>query len=141
VHELLQRAYDLDVKEKAAVFRIIERMIRPEMVPDLIARMGGRDPVIKIHLINLLKKFDSAEINAALEIELRDTNKMVRGAALSALASRGSNVNIAAVAKLLQDPDLDVQNKAVEMRVRVFASRCGGGAQRGRQRQLRKGAS
>jgi serine/threonine-protein kinase len=115
VHELLQRAYDLDVKEKAAVFRIIERMIRPEMVPDLIARMGGRDPVIKIHLINLLKKFDSAEINAALEIELRDTNKMVRGAALSALASRGSNVNIAAVAKLLQDPDLDVQNKAVEM--------------------------
>jgi serine/threonine-protein kinase len=125
VHELLQRAYDLDVKEKAAVFRIIERMIRPEMVPDLIARMGGRDPVIKIHLINLLKKFDSAEINAALEIELRDTNKMVRGAALSALASRGSNVNIAAVAK----------------RVRVFASRCGGGAQRGRQRQLRKGAS
>jgi serine/threonine-protein kinase len=119
VHELLQRAYDLDVKEKAAVFRIIERMIRPEMVPDLIARMGGRDPVIKIHLINLLKKFDSAEINAALEVELRDTNKMVRGAALSALASRGSNVNIAAVAKLLQDPDLDVQNKAVEMMIQI----------------------
>ncbi|HSM31632.1 MAG TPA: HEAT repeat domain-containing protein [Woeseiaceae bacterium] len=119
VHELLQRAYDLDVKEKAAVFKIIERMVRPEMVPDLIARMGGRDPVIKIHLINLLKRFDSAEINAALEVELRDTNKMVRGAALSALASRGKNVNIAAVAKLLQDPDLDVQNKAVEMMIHI----------------------
>ena len=119
VHELLQRAYDLDVKEKAAVFRIIERMIRPEMVPDLIARMGGRDPVVKIHLINLLKKFDSPEINAALEVELRDTNKMVRGAALGALASRGSNVNIAAVARLLQDPDLDVQNKAVDMMIQI----------------------
>jgi HEAT repeat protein/tRNA A-37 threonylcarbamoyl transferase component Bud32 len=119
VHELLQRAYDLDVKEKAAVFRIIERMIRPQMVPDLIARMGGRDPVVKIHLINLLKKFDSPEINAALEVELRDTNKMVRGAALGALASRGSNVNIAAVARLLQDPDLDVQNKAVDMMIQI----------------------
>ena len=119
VHELLQRAYDLDIKEKAAVFKIIERMIRPEMVPDLIARMGGRDPVIKIHLNNLLKRFDSPEINAALEVELRDANKMVRGAALSALASRGSNVNIAAVAKLLQDPDLDVQNKAVDMMIQI----------------------
>jgi serine/threonine-protein kinase len=119
VHELLQRAYNLDVKEKAAIFKIIERMVRPEMVPDLIARMGGRDPVVKIHLINLLRKFDSAEINAALEVELKDTNKMVRGAALSALASRGSNVNIAAVARLLQDPDLDVQNKAVEMMIQI----------------------
>ena len=119
VHELLQRAYDLDVKEKAAVFKIIERVIRPEMVPDLIARMGGRDPVVKIHLINLLKRFDSPEINNALEVELKDTNKMVRGAALSALAARGSNVNIAAVARLLQDSDLDVQNKAVEMMIQI----------------------
>jgi serine/threonine-protein kinase len=119
VHELLQRAYDLDIKEKAAVFKIIERMIRPEMVPDLVARMGGRDPVVKIHLINLLKRFDSPEISNALEVELKDTNKMVRGAALSALASRGSDVNIAAVARLLQDPDLDVQNKAVEMMVQI----------------------
>ena len=119
VHELLQRAYDLDVKEKAAVFKIIERVIRPEMVPDLIARMGGRDPVVKIHLINLLKRFDSPEINNALEVELKDTNKMVRSAALSALAARGGNVNIAAVARLLQDPDLDVQNKAVEMMIQI----------------------
>ena len=119
VHDLLQKAYDLDVKEKAAVFKIIERSIKPEMVPDLIARMGGRDPMIKIHLIQLLQKFDRHEINTALEIELRDPNKMVRAAALSALATRGKNVNIAAVAKLLQDPDLDVQNKAVDMMIQI----------------------
>ena len=119
VHELMQRAYDLDVKEKAAVFKIIETAIKPEMVPDLIARMGGRDPMIKIHLIQLLQKFDREEINNALEIELKDTNKMVRAAALSALATRGSNVNIAAVAKLLQDPDLDVQGKAVDMMIQI----------------------
>lgn len=119
VHDLLQKAYDLDVKEKAAVFKIIEKAIRPEMVPDLIARMGGRDPMIKIHLIQVLQRFDKPEINAALEIELRDPNKMVRAAALSALATRGSSVNIAAVSKLLQDPDLDVQNKAVEMLIQI----------------------
>jgi serine/threonine-protein kinase len=119
VHELLQKAYDLDAKEKAAVFRILESSIKPEMVPDLIARMGGRDPMIKIHLIQLLQKFKSHEINTALEVELKDPNKMVRSAALSALATRGSNVNIAAVSKLLQDPDLDVQNKAVDMMIQI----------------------
>ena len=119
VHDLLQKAYDLDVKEKAAVFKILESTIKSEMVPDLIARMGGRDPMIKIHLIKLLQRFDSPQINTALEVELKDPNKMVRAAALSALASRGSNVNIAAVAKLLQDQDLDVMHKAVDMMIQI----------------------
>ena len=119
VHELLQRSYELDTKEKAAVFRIIEETVRPEMVPDLIARMGGKDPIVKIHLINLLAKFDTTDINQTLEMQLKDTNKMVRSAALTALASRGANVNIEAVSKLLTDPDLDVQGKAVEMLIQL----------------------
>ena len=119
VHELLQRAYELETKEKAAVFRIIEEVIRPEMVPDLVARMGGKDPIIKIHLINLLAKFESSDINNALEVQLKDPNKMVRSAALSALATRPGNVNIAAVSKLLQDQDLDVQSKAVDMMIQI----------------------
>ena len=119
VHELLQRAYELDPKESEAVFKIIEDTIRPEMVPDLIARMGGKDPYIKMHLINLLARFDRPEVNAALEMQLKDSNKLVRGAALSALATRGGAVNISAVSKLLQDPDIDVQNKAVDMIVHM----------------------
>jgi serine/threonine-protein kinase len=119
VHELLQRAYDLDPKESAAAFRIIEEMIRPEMVPDLVSRLGGRDPVIKVHLISLITKFDRPEVNQALEIQLKDTNKIVRSAALGALAARGDSVNISAVARLLQDPDIDVQNKAVDMMVQL----------------------
>ena len=119
VHELLQRAYELDIKEKAALFKIIESMVKPEMVPDLVARMGGKDPVMKVHLINLLGKFDRPEVNQALEVQLKDPNKMVRSAALGTLAKRGTAVNLAAVAKLLQDPDLDVQNKAVDMLVQM----------------------
>ena len=119
VHELLQRAYDLDTKDKAAVFKIIEDVAQPEMVPDLVARMGGKDPIIRIHLINLLARFEGDEINNALEAQLRDRNKMVRSAALSALAGRPGNVNIAAVAKLLQDTDLDVQSKAIDMLIQM----------------------
>lgn len=119
VHELLQRAYELDVKEKAALFKIIESMVKSEMVPDLVARMGGKDPVMKVHLINLLGKFDRPEVSQALEVQLKDPNKMVRSAALGTLAKRGTAVNLAAVARLLQDPDLDVQSKAVDMLVQM----------------------
>jgi len=116
VHELLQRAYESDPKESAALFKIIEDTIRPEMVPDLISRLGGRDPIIKVHIIHLITKFDRPEVNQALEMQLRDPNKMVRSAALSALATRGDAVNIASVR---QDPDIDVQNKAVDMMIQL----------------------
>ena len=119
VHELLQRAYELDTKEKAALFRIIEDMVKPEMLPDLIARMGGKDPIVRVHLINLLAKYDRTEVNRALEAQLKDNNKMVRSAALSALGNRKDGINIEAVAKLLQDQDLDVLNKAVEMLIQL----------------------
>ena len=119
VHELLQRAYELEPKESAAVFKIIEEMVRPEMVSDLVSRLGGRDPVIKVHLINLVTRFDRPEVNQALEMALKDPNKMVRSAALGALATRGDSVNIEAVARLLQDPDLDVQSKAVDMMIQL----------------------
>jgi len=119
VHELLQRAYESGPKESAALFKIIEDTIRPEMVADLISRLGGRDPVIKVHLISLIKKFKRPEISHALEIQLRDSSKMVRSAALSALASRGDAVNISAVSRLLQDPDIDVQNQAIDMMIQL----------------------
>ena len=119
VHELLQRAYDLEPKEKAIVFNIIEDMVKPDMVPDLIARMGGKDPVIKMHLMRLLTKFDKDEIVGTLEIQLKDPNKMVRAAALKSLATRGERLNIEPVAKCLTDPDLDVQNRAVDVLIKA----------------------
>ena len=115
VHELLRRAYECESREKAALFKVIEETVRPEMVPDLVARMGGKDPAVKVHLMHLLTKFDKPEINQALEMQLGDANKLVRSAALSALAKRGGNINVEKVARLLTDPDLEVQNKAVDV--------------------------
>ncbi len=120
VHELLRRAYECEPKEKAAIFKIIRDTIKPDMVPDLIARMGGKDPVIKIHLMQLLSKFDKPEITNALEMQLKDANKMVRGAALAALATRDpATISIEKIANALTDPDLDVQSKAVDVLVRI----------------------
>ncbi len=120
VHELLRHAYECEPKEKAAIFKIIQETIKPEMIPDLIARMGGKDPVIKIHLMQLLAKFDRAEITNALEMQLKDPNKMVRGAALAALSTReSSSISIDKVADALVDPDLDVQSKAVDVLIKI----------------------
>lgn len=119
VHELMRRAYELEPKEKAALFKIIEDVISADMVPDLINRMTGKDPVVKMHLIQLLTKFKGREINSALENQLSDNNKLVRGAALKALATRDADVNIEKVARLLHDPDLDVQSKAVDVICRI----------------------
>ena len=119
VQELLRRAYEMEPKEKAALFKIIEDTVTDSMVPDLIARMGGKDPIIKVHLMTLLSRFKREDINHALEMQLSDTNKMVRGAALGALAKREGHINIDKVASLLQDPDLDVQNQAVDVMVKI----------------------
>jgi serine/threonine-protein kinase len=119
VHDLLRRAYELEPKEKAALFAIIEETLSVEMVPDLINRMGGKDPAVKIHLMQLLSKFQRDDINRAFEMQLKDTNKLVRSAALSALSSRQGPINIEKVAALLQDPDLEVQGKAVDVIVKV----------------------
>jgi serine/threonine-protein kinase len=119
VHDVLQRAYQLQPKEKSALFGIIEDIVSEDMVPDLIARMGGKDPVMKVHLINLLSRFDKSEINRALEMQLSDTNKLVRGAALGALEDRKGDIDIRKVSMLLKDPDLDVQNKAVDVIIKI----------------------
>lgn len=119
VHDLLRRAYELEPKEKAALFAIIENVVTADMVPDLLNRMGGKDPAVKIHLMNLLAKFNDSAINHALEVQLRDTNKMVRNAALTALGTREGPIDISKVTGLLQDPDLEVQNKAVDVIVKI----------------------
>ena len=119
VHDLMQRAYKLDAKEKAALFAIIEDVVSVDMVPDLINRMGGKDPAIKIHIMRLLTKFNKDEINRAFEMQLSDSNKLVRGAALDALRDREGHVTIEKVAKILLDPDLEVQNKAVDVLIKL----------------------
>jgi serine/threonine-protein kinase len=117
--ELLRRAYDLQPREKAAVFRIISEIATPEIVPDLINRLEGKDPAVRVHLIEVLSKFNRPDVGRALELQLRDRNKIVRKAALNALERMPGERNVALIATVLRDPDLEARNKAIDLLIRI----------------------
>jgi serine/threonine-protein kinase len=119
IRQLLGQIYFLQPSEKAAVFKLIDEATTEEMVPDLLARMDGKDPLVKTHLINVLSRFDRPDVNKALQDALKDGNKLVRGAALAGVARSKTAVDVALVAGLLLDPDLEVMNKAVDVVVQL----------------------
>jgi eukaryotic-like serine/threonine-protein kinase len=119
IRQLLAQIYFLQPSEKAAVFKLIDEVTTEEMVPDLLARMDGKDPLVKTHLINVLARFDRPEINKALQEALRDSNKLVRGAALTGIARSKTAIDVGLVSGLLLDPDLDVMNKAVDVIIQL----------------------
>jgi serine/threonine-protein kinase len=119
VRQLLGQIYHLQPSEKAAVFKLIDEVTTEEMVPDLLARIDGKDPLVKTHLINVLARFDRPDVNKALKEALRDGNKLVRGAALAGIARSKTSVDVALVSGLLLDPDLDVMNKAVDVIIQL----------------------
>jgi serine/threonine-protein kinase len=119
VRQLLGQIYFLQPSEKAAVFKLIDEIMTEEMVPDLLARLDGKDPLVKTHLINVLARYDRPDVNKALQDALRDTNKLVRGAALAGVARSKTTVDVAVIAGLLLDPDIDVMNKAVDVIIQL----------------------
>jgi len=115
VRQLLGQIYYLQPAEKAAVFKLIDDVTTEELVPDLLTRMDGKDPVVKMHLINVLARFDLPTVSKALQESLKDPNKLVRQAALAGIARSKTAIDVSLIANLLLDPDLEVMNKAVEV--------------------------
>jgi serine/threonine-protein kinase len=113
--ELLRRAYDLEPRDKAAAFRILAEIATPDIVPDLLSRVEGRDAAARLNIIELLGRFNLPEVATALERQLKDRNKLVRKAALEALASMPGERDLPLICSLLADPELDVQARAVEV--------------------------
>jgi HEAT repeat protein/tRNA A-37 threonylcarbamoyl transferase component Bud32 len=119
VRQLLGQIYFLQPSEKAAVFKLIDEVTTESIIPDLLARMDGKDPVVKMHLINVLARFDRPDVSQALQEQLRDPNKLVRQAALVGIARSKTKVEVGVIANLLLDSDIDVMNKAVEVIVQL----------------------
>ena len=119
VRQLLAQIYFLQPSEKAAVFKLIDEMTNAELVPDLLARMDGKDPQVKMHIINVLSRFNTPDVHKALQEQLRDSNKLVRQAALAGIAKTDGEINIELICSLLLDPDVDVINKAIDVVVHV----------------------
>ena len=117
--DLLTASYAQDANEKAQLFRLISEMATDELVPELCSRLQGKDPLVRLHIINLLSRFNATPVRKALLEQLQDSNKMIRGAALTALARLSGPTDIEAICQLLRDPEIDVQNKAIDFLIKV----------------------
>jgi eukaryotic-like serine/threonine-protein kinase len=112
---MLNRAYQAESTEKAALFRLIAELASEPLLPELISRLSGKDAAAKIHIIDILARFDRPDVRHALEQELSSDNKLVRQAALTAIGRMSGTTDIGQLCQLLRDPDINVQNRAVEV--------------------------
>jgi HEAT repeat protein/tRNA A-37 threonylcarbamoyl transferase component Bud32 len=119
VREILSSAYKQEANEKAALFRVLGELATDNDLPELVGRLNGKDPVARLHIINILSRFPKPEVSRALQQQLKDTNKLVRGAALSALARMDGPFDLELLCGLLRDPEIDVQNKAIDAVIRA----------------------
>ena len=113
--DLLNAAYQQDAAEKAALFKVISEVANESSVDELLARVEGKDPIARMHIISILAKFNRPRVRAALQSTLKDPNKRVRAAALQAIAGMSGEIDPGQIAPLLKDSEMDVQNLAVEI--------------------------
>ncbi len=114
VRQVLNKAYQLESTEKAALFKLTHRLADDAIVPDLIERLTGKDVAARIHIIDILGDFNRPDVRQALEAQLRSDNKLVRQAALASLTRNPGDIDPGVLCQLLRDPDINVQNRAVE---------------------------
>jgi eukaryotic-like serine/threonine-protein kinase len=119
VRELLNAAYTQESNERTGLFKIIGEIADESSVDDLIARIEGKDPVARLHIINVLARFNAPKVQQAIQKQLKDSSKFVRAAALSALARMDGPFDMPLLVGMLRDPEIDVQNKAVDVVVRA----------------------
>ena len=155
VRELLAAAYTQEPNEKAALFRIIGEIADRQSLPELIGRVQGKDPIARVHIINTLARFNTPEVQTALQGLLKDPNKLIRGAALSALQRMDGPIDIERVGGTAArsgnrraqprdrrghqgqpSGDHQVPDRGAQGRERERAARRRRGAERGRQRQF-----
>jgi len=119
VRELLKQAYTQEAQEKAALFRIVGEIADDNAVPDLISRVEGKDSMARMHIINILSRFNRPDVSHAIQGQLKDPNKLVRKAALAALAKMDGKIDIGPVCEMMRDSDMEIQNKAVDVVIRA----------------------
>jgi eukaryotic-like serine/threonine-protein kinase len=119
VRELLNAAYAQEANEKAGLFKIISDIADESSIDDLIARIEGKDPIARLHIINTLSRFNTPKVQRVIQAQLKDTSKFVRSAALTALAKMDGEIDLPTVSAMLRDPEIEVQNKAVDVVVKA----------------------
>jgi len=119
VRELLNAAYTQEASERTGLFKIIGEIADESALDDLIARIEGKDPIARLHIINVLARFNTPKVQQAIQKQLKDNSKFIRAAALSALARMDGPFDMPLICGMLRDPEIEVQNKAVDVVVRA----------------------
>src|SRR5450755_4131534 len=119
VREILNAAYNQEGVERTGLFKIVGELADESSVDDLIARVEGKDPVARLHIIHVLARFNLPKVQQALQKQLKDNNKMIRSAALAGLARMDGEFDIPLICGMLRDPEIEVQNKAIDVVVRA----------------------
>jgi serine/threonine-protein kinase len=115
VRELLNAAYAQEPSERAGLFKIVGEIADESSIDDLIARIEGKDPVARLHIINVLARFNNPKVRQAVQGQLKDNSKFIRSAALVALSKMDGPFDMPLLCSMLRDPEIDVQNKAVDV--------------------------
>jgi HEAT repeat protein/tRNA A-37 threonylcarbamoyl transferase component Bud32 len=119
VRELLNAAYTQEATERSGLFKIIGEIADESAVDDLLTRIEGKDPIARLHIINVLARFNTPAVQLAIQKQLKDNSKFIRAAALTALSRMDGPFDMALLCGMLRDPEIEVQNKAVDVVVRA----------------------
>ena len=119
VRELLTAAYAQEANEKTALFRILGEVIDAAGVAELLGRLQGKDTMARLLILNILSRFNRPDVRIALQTQLGDGNKLIRAAALGALAKMDGPIEVERICALLLDPEIEVQNRAVEVLIKA----------------------
>jgi HEAT repeat protein/tRNA A-37 threonylcarbamoyl transferase component Bud32 len=119
VRDLLAATYAQESGDRAALFRIIAELADESTVPELLARLEGKDIAVRINIMDILARFGTPEVQRALLAQLKDPSKLLRQGALGALLKNPGLADVEPVAPLLADPDIEVSNRAVELLIRA----------------------
>jgi HEAT repeat protein/tRNA A-37 threonylcarbamoyl transferase component Bud32 len=115
LREVLRQAYELQAADRTALFKLIDSAAGEDLVPELIARLDGKDPGVRVHLIRILSRFRTKEVALALQAQLDNSHKLIRKTALQALGEHRESLDVARLCRLLMDPDMEVVNQAVDL--------------------------
>jgi eukaryotic-like serine/threonine-protein kinase len=115
VRELLNAAYTQEASERSGLFKIVGEIADESSIDDLIARIEGKDPVARLHIINVLARFNVPRVQQAVQKQLKDNSKFIRAASLAALARMDGPFDMVLLCGMLRDPEIEVQNKAVDV--------------------------
>ncbi len=119
VRDLLNAAYQQDSTERSGLFKIIAEIADESSIDDLVSRIEGKDPLARLHIIQVLSRFNRPDVQQAVQRQLKDNSKLIRSAALSALARMDGPIDVALITSMLRDPEIEVQNKAVDVVVKA----------------------